>query len=448
MSQSIFTLVLPVLYGRQGALKRLLESYQYLGRAPDNDPLHFTSLETLHFASLFLYDDPKDGWSLVMEFNIDGGIYPFQSLLAAYALPPENALHHVLQHCEGFDAGSAALIGDYFAAYTQEPSAGYHGSTGRGRDQIIFEAELHRFVSDTLNQLPSNLSAEDAAKAVRTAIAEDSRFYGFDKIPAETPDKADLLAAQTAVSASVEPRNVFKQLWGGVMLLVNTLVQAYRAEGVLGPLRFMWATLLFLVLGVWNQLRKEPSAPVDHYRPDEALVSSQKAKEDFLPTNHMVSVVHLHHDSSRHYAKWAALELLKYLARYQFNKGVLGTIPTIHFAHWAMLNQGRRLMFVSNFDGSWGSYLDDFTLKAAVGLTLAWAHGKGFPTSVFMLLGGAAKGPEFIDWARRSMVPNLVWYKAYPELSIRNINYNSVIRQAIAEDTEATNKGNWLELIQ
>jgi hypothetical protein len=33
---------------------------------------------------------------------------------------------------------------------------------------------------------------------------------------------------------------------------------------------------------------------------------------------------------------------------------------TIHFAHWAFVSNGSRLMFFSNFDHNWESYLDDF----------------------------------------------------------------------------------------
>ena len=104
-------------------------------------------------------------------------------------------------------------------------------------------------------------------------------------------------------------------------------------------------------------------------------------------------------------------------------------------------------MFVSNYDGSWDSYLDDFTLKAANGLTLAWAHGIGFPRSLFMLLGGTANGPEFIDWARRSMVPTLVWYNAYPGMSVANIDRNTRLRKAIAADKNGENKENWLSWV-
>ena len=59
--------------------------------------------------------------------------------------------------------------------------------------------------------------------------------------------------------------------------------------------------------------------------------------------------------------------------------GYLGSMRTVHFAHWAFLNNSSRLLFFSNFDHSWGSYLDDFIEKAHAGLTLAWGCGVGFP---------------------------------------------------------------------
>ena len=40
--------------------------------------------------------------------------------------------------------------------------------------------------------------------------------------------------------------------------------------------------------------------------------------------------------------------------------GELGGIPTIHFAKWALIDGGARLLFLSNYDGSWETYLDDF----------------------------------------------------------------------------------------
>ena len=99
--------------------------------------------------------------------------------------------------------------------------------------------------------------------------------------------------------------------------------------------------------------------------------------------------------------------------------GYLGSMRTVHFAHWAFVNNGSRLMFFSNFDHSWEAYLDDFIEKAHGGLTLAWGSGVGFPPTRFLVLDGASHGRQFKNWARHSMAVSRFWYSAYPELHRR-----------------------------
>ena len=43
-----------------------------------------------------------------------------------------------------------------------------------------------------------------------------------------------------------------------------------------------------------------------------------------------------------------------------FTEGVLGGAPGIHFGHWRVIDNGRRFLFCSNYDGDFGGYLDDF----------------------------------------------------------------------------------------
>jgi hypothetical protein len=115
-----------------------------------------------------------------------------------------------------------------------------------------------------------------------------------------------------------------------------------------------------------------------------------------------------------------------YLAvRYTATDGYLGSMRTIHFAHWAIVDHGKRLVFFSNFDGSWESYLDDFIEKAHAGLTLAWGNSVGFPSPRYLSLDGATRGRKFKNWARCSMTPSTFWYAAYPNLTV-----NHVVRQA------------------
>ena len=447
--QTIFTIVLTVSDSAQAALNKLLIELNYRGCAPQEDPLGFQSVTRLHYASLFLYNDPDDGWLLIFENNIDGDVTPYinEWITTAINEKKTTTLLDIFNKCHGFSAGTIDQLADYLIPKVTLPAAGYSGCVGRSKHQIFFEAKLYDFISETLDKLPQNSTATAAAKAVHNAITNNPEFIDITNIPPDTPDGAALLAAQSlATNPEKEPTTFesIKSIGGGIL---NALRTAHREDGIDPVLKALKAAFIFLGLGVWNVIRKEPSAEEDQWRPDPAHVRSQKAFEDFYPTNHMVSVVHPYTDGSRIKAKKAAFELLQLLAKYENRFGKLGDIPTIHFAHWALLNNDKRLLFVSNFDGSWDSYLDDFTLKAAAGLTLAWAHCIGFPKSAFMILDGAAKGPEFIDWARRSMVPTLVWFNAYPELSIRNINRNTALRQAIVKDTEQNNSTHWLEII-
>ena len=73
-----------------------------------------------------------------------------------------------------------------------------------------------------------------------------------------------------------------------------------------------------------------------------------------------------------------------------YPRGNLGRIKTIHFARWVFLDGKRRGLFVSNYDGSAESYMDDFVNKVSFGLNLTFGQGVGYPRTRFLLGGGAA----------------------------------------------------------
>ena len=113
-------------------------------------------------------------------------------------------------------------------------------------------------------------------------------------------------------------------------------------------------------------------------------------REDWIPQNHMGSVVLVKPGVLRmalfrtgHYGLGLILRVLA-------TDGYLGSMRTVHFAHWVFVNNASRLIFFSNFDHSWDSYLDDFIEKAHAGLTLAWGSGVGFPATRFLILDAQA----------------------------------------------------------
>jgi hypothetical protein len=94
--------------------------------------------------------------------------------------------------------------------------------------------------------------------------------------------------------------------------------------------------------------------------------------------------------------------------------GSLAGLSTIHFARWVIIDNGRNLLFESNFDGSWEKYIDDFVDFASLGMNAIWANCVGFPR------GGCRDIEWFKEYIRDNQIPAQVFYSAYPQTTVRN----------------------------
>lgn len=148
-------------------------------------------------------------------------------------------------------------------------------------------------------------------------------------------------------------------------------------------------------------------------------------------TQHMFSLTDLR--GPRWWSAWCirvALRIVTFAGRVFFTQGWLGNAPGIHFGHWHIIDNGRRFLFCSNYDGNFGGYLDDFINGAAVGTTLAWrwtelrprapalpgqpgiAKPRSFPPTRFVVFRGVKCELKFKSYARDSMLPHLYHFDA------------------------------------
>jgi len=171
------------------------------------------------------------------------------------------------------------------------------------------------------------------------------------------------------------------------------------------------------------------------------------AMEDKIVQNQLTHLAEVKTGSFRRLLQKFALWALHNLAVYNFNKGKLGGIGTIHFARWSIIDGGRRLLFFSNFDGSWENYLGDFVDRAAFGLTLAWSSNKEFPRTKWLVTKGAANEELFKSWARKYQQPTQVWYSAYKDLTVSNIYRNHQIALGIGKTMNDDEIKAWLKLL-
>ncbi len=239
-----------------------------------------------------------------------------------------------------------------------------------------------------------------------------------------------------------------------VLLAMYVFVAALIATALAVPLiglpfdELWWATVRVVALGLvsglffmlpalvlWLRWLEQRDSSHDAPLVDPDLLREMAQHEDRVAQNHMGSVVLVKPGILRMALVRAGHLGLGLFVRVVATDGYLGSMRTIHFAHWAFVNNGTRLMFFSNFDNSWESYLDDFIEKAHGGLTLAWSSGVGFPPTRFLVLDGASHGRQFKAWARHSMAVSRFWFSAYKDYTVNQIERQARIADGLRKAT-------------
>ncbi len=231
-------------------------------------------------------------------------------------------------------------------------------------------------------------------------------------------------------------------LLSDIMVFIVTLALSAVATIVI-----LAAILLYL----YGKLRKSETAntPRD-LDPDPKIISQIMIREnaDGYKQNHMVSVTRMIPSRFRIFTLLTAFRLIAgSLAKGAARRGFLADVGTIHFARWIIIPGTRKLVFLSNYDGSWESYLEDFITKAASGTTGVWSNTLGFPQTNSLFFKGAADGDRFKRFARRSMIPTQFWYSAYPTLSAEQIRKNMLIFDGLCKiEGNSSQAEAWLQL--
>jgi hypothetical protein len=183
-----------------------------------------------------------------------------------------------------------------------------------------------------------------------------------------------------------------------------------------------------------------------HPNSAEALahLDSLTRLEDFVVQNQMTLVTPIIPGRLRLLALRVVCWVIQLRATYVDTHGSLGGIASIHFAHWNVIDGGRRLLFCSNYDGTWESYLGEFIDRGASALTAIWSNCIDFPRTKLLVIGGARDEQRFKAWIRRFQIPTNVWYAAYPRLSVQNIENSSAIRAGFRAPLEGDALAAWL----
>jgi hypothetical protein len=431
------TIVKPIVANRLDALKTLLKS---IGDDIDGNPyISFAKLTSAHFMSWFIVEGNGAGPLLFLELNVDGPIEPFLSDLVAKA---RSGIDLIYSNCVGYPPGGSGSA-DQVVRYLLEDNIGYDcyyiGWRGLTVDRIFRERDLRARLESFLDQTGDSTLASMTPSAVRAMIQKyvaNDPTLGWAKT---FPPRPFLVRYRDQVLMALKLVGVLALL---VLIALGVFVWHHHGPW---PDIIAVAVLVAVVAGLVAVLRwHEITDSVSTAQPDHSQVQDVVNQENRIVQNHFASVAPVKPGLFRWLLLKSVLKLIHLVAAVSQNQGSLSGITSIHFARWVVIDGGKRLLFLSNYDGSWENYLDDFIDLASIGLTAIWSNTVGFPRSYFLVYGGATDELLFKTMVRQSQQPSLVWYSAYPDLSIQNIQTNATIREGLFVPMDEAAERAWL----
>ncbi len=392
----------------------------------ENELMPFDKMKKIHFSRWVMMDATTDvdgnpiPAHLLFESDYDGVEADHINEMLDVALP---GFIKIFRTCEGFTENENVTRDEVLAfmnAHNAPKTGLFIGAWGRSVKQIKQEKTLYCAIE---NYLDEN----------RDALVTKSPLDIRNKVREFVWSKPELAWAQVPPGKRSFEQNL--QYYGYLAYLICCAI-------ILSPILIVMVITALIMLR--RQELKEP--PTDHHL-DKSKVSLLQKHEKFNLQNQFSAVGNIKPGTFRLRFLKKTLWMINRVSRYVFNKGMLATIPSIHFARWVFLDNHKRLIFISNYDGTSDQYLTDFVNKQPAPMSAIFCHMMDFPKTKWLVLEGARDMKGFVAWARKKQIPSQVWYSAYKDLTVKNIIANTKIRMGLYETMNDKKAQQWLNLL-
>jgi hypothetical protein len=431
VSQEALTVVVPIEAGRLQELETQLRTIQQeitdgKMRASEHATIPFGELSTVHFARWVILPGTtlRAGTrrervipaSLAFSTNYDG---PLAVHLAELVMVAGTGLDQIYRHCTGYPSlGSRALASVIaFLRAHMVPAAAFHSGHHRlSLQQIRAGVSLRKRIRAHLESRPGDRpgSGPEARQLIQDGVRQDRTLAWAMKPP---PRPRAWRRALDAVAR--------------MLILSLGLIIVHAVTRIAGLL-------------VWPYELRENAADrtIDESGRRPQVVSADRASQQ----SELTHLVPLKPSRLRRYVLKGFLWTLNRIARYGFTQGDLMGVRSIHFAHWALIDGDARLLFISNYDGSWDGYLTDFIQveRAANGMNAIWSHTEKFPRTRRLIGEGVRDVVAFKKWARFYQLSAQVWYQPYPDLSVQNVHNDAAIWAGLWGHLSTKKLNTWL----
>lgn len=421
--QIAVTIRAPIDQGRADDLRKRLTEVAREGMA--EAPFRFARMPDVHFARFVVLPEDRDAGGttipavLIYLADVDA---PLENHLAGLLDIAGEGVDEVFGYCAGYPGAGTSFAARlrWLRTHTVPTDAFYVNTVGRGLAQIRDEATLREAIAEFLDRRRDDWQARTPRR-----IREDIQTYVGSR-----PDLAWALRPPPNPALWWRAKESMHRF--GVPLL---LLPALPVLTVAAP---VWAVLLRL-----HELDDEP----DTERPTHDQLQELAEFEDLSAQNPFTAVGLVKPGRLRRLTIGTVLRATDYAVRHHFRHADLAGVKTIHFARWVPLDDRRRVLFASNYDGSLESYMDDFIDKVAWGLNAVFSNGAGYPRTRWLLFGGARDEQAFKYYLRRHQIPTPAWYSAYESLTARHIERNARIRAGLRGEMKPAEAERWLRLL-
>lgn len=425
------TIIAEIKLGKMDDLKRLLEIISE--DVESNKIISFVKFNQVHFARFVILEEARDldnkiiQPSLVFSSEIDAPLERYFNDLVDLA---GDGLDQIYSHCENYPSLGERTRQNrlaYLHTHQVEVQAFYINTIGRTVPQICQEAKLREQIENFLDRQQtiqdwSNWDVMKVRQAIRDFVTGE-RSLNWMLAPADRP------------SFLWRFKETVHFIFG--LLLIFVLLLAFL------PFSPIYLAIL--------RYKEEQDA-----QQDSRLSSKERneltIREDRVVQNQFSAVGLIKPGLFRLTTARVLLWLINFASRHIFNNGNLAGVPalnldgvdTIHFARWIIIDEGRRVLFMSNYDGSLESYMNDFINKVAWGLNAIFSNGVSYPKTRWLILDGAKDEQAFKSYIRQHQIITQVWYTAYPQLTAVNAANNAQIRAGLTKNLNRQETEAWL----
>jgi hypothetical protein len=453
MAPGSLILLAPVRPGFEASLGQLLQEVgddvrgRRLARDPKAFHIHFPESDRIHFARFALVEGPEgeEGRTrLLLASTFDGRLREHIRELTELTTDVDR----LWGHCEGYTG--VAGFPDFVRAHSHEPDAFYIAFRDGSVETVHRDVEIRRRIDRIIDTNPARgirrmervLERERRRRRrplrlllslVRRGANLGRRFLRALPILWDVPRAAARYGLVTVWRASLTilaTLNRYRAVRIFNRLVGNRLPPMGSHHSSLAPDRgsAVRDAPRARTPGARSSERRSPGV-----RAPEAPASAAQSsgpedlppsyREDAVAQNQLTLLTGVEPGQLRRLG--AVLAAVDTLAKRLSPPGSLTGITTIHFVRWVILDEGRRLLMVSDYDGTWENYIDEFAEMILSGLDAIWGGATGAPPD------GARDLPAFKDFLRTHQVPARVFYSAYPGTTTLNILSNRELAGAL-----------------